>query len=426
MSSEAQPKLVRAIGRWSLVALMLNSIIGSGIFGQPSIVAGLLGAASPFAYLGAAAGMGVIIACFAEVASRFREAGGPYLYARLAFGRLVGIEIAWLFFLSRLSGAAAGADLFVDYLARFWPLSERVMPRLVILALLLATVAIVNYRGVSTGVRLSNFFTVAKLLPLLAFAGAGLFFVRATNLAIHSWPGPGKWFDATLVSIYAFGGFEIALVPMSEAKDPQRDAPFALFTGMAAVTLLYILIQVVVMGIYPEAAQTGSPLAAAASLFMGSSGAALMTLGAMISVYGYQSSVILNIPRLTFALSEQEDFPAFFGAVHPRFRTPHVSIITFALLAWVLAAAGSFRQNLAVSVVGRLFPYASTCAALLAFRKMRPAEGSFRLTAGPFFALLGLAFSVVLISRMHCSELLVVSATAAIALINWAWAKRRR
>lgn len=117
LSQHAQ--LVRAIGRWSMVALALNSILGSGIFGLPSAVAALVGAASPLAMLIAGAATGVIIACYAEVASQFSATGGTYLYLRSAFGRLTGIQVAWLLLLSRLTASAASVNLLVVYLGEF-------------------------------------------------------------------------------------------------------------------------------------------------------------------------------------------------------------------------------------------------------------------------------------------------------------------
>jgi amino acid transporter len=113
---EKSSGLIRALGRWTLTALVINSIVGSGIFGLPSVVAGYVGQRSPLAYLIAAAGIGVVIACFAEVASQFGAAGGPYLYVREAFGRLPGIEVGWLLWLVRLTAAAAAANLFTNYL----------------------------------------------------------------------------------------------------------------------------------------------------------------------------------------------------------------------------------------------------------------------------------------------------------------------
>ena len=140
------------MGRWTLVALVINSIIGSGIFGLPNAVAGLVGAAAPFAYLLAGAGIGVIMACFAEVSSQFREAGGPYLYARAAFGRFAGIQMGWLAFLVRLTSAAANANLFVIYLAEFWPTVKQPWPRATVLTLLIGALAFINVRGVRSGV----------------------------------------------------------------------------------------------------------------------------------------------------------------------------------------------------------------------------------------------------------------------------------
>ena len=115
------PALLRAIGRWSLVALVLNGVIGSSVFGLPSVIGGKLGAMSPLAWLVAALGIGTVVACFAEVASRFSEAGGPYLYAREAFGPFAGFQIGWLLWLARVTAFAALANLLVSYLGVFWP-----------------------------------------------------------------------------------------------------------------------------------------------------------------------------------------------------------------------------------------------------------------------------------------------------------------
>ncbi len=413
------------MGRWSLVALVINSIIGSGIFGLPSVVAGMLGPASPLAYIPAAMGMGVVMACFAEVASRFRQAGGPYLYAREAFGRLAGIEVAWVTYLARVTAAAAMVNLFAIYLAEFWPAAKSPWPRLAILTLLIGVLAAVNYRGVRAGAWQSNIFAVAKLVPLLVFIAAGLFFVHRGNYSFHSTASAETWVEVLLVLVFAFGGFEGALIPMSEAKDPKRDAPFALFVALAVVTTVYMLVQVVVTGILPNAAASDRPLAAAARVFIGPGGAAFITLGALISVYGVLSSNALFSPRLTFALAEQGDFPPLFAAIHRRFHTPYISIVVFAVLVWALAIAGSFRWNLTLSAVARLFTYGATCAALVAFRKRPQGEAALRLPAGGLFALLGILFCVVLITRMGRAEFWIVLVTCAVGLLNWVWARRR-
>jgi amino acid transporter len=413
------------MGRWSLVALVINSIIGSGIFGLPSLVAANVGPASALAYLPAALGMGVIMACFAEVASRFRQAGGPYLYARVAFGRLAGIEVGWVTWLSRLTAAAANANLFVIYLAEFWEPVHRAWPRLAALTILVGVLSLINYRGVRGGARQSNVFVIAKLVPLLLFVGVGLFFIHPGHFSIHAHATADSWLATELLLVFAFGGFEGAIIPMSEAKDPQRDAPFALFVALAAVTAVYVLAQVVVTGVLPSASASDRPLAAAARVFAGSAGAGIISLGALISVYGLLSSLALYSPRLTYAFAEQKDFPAIFAAVHRRFRTPHFSIAVFGVLVWGLAVAGSFQWNLTLSAIARLFTYGFTCAAMLAFRKRPPEKEGFRLPAGGMFAVLGMLFCLVLVTRMGWKELEILLVTCGVGLANWAWVRKR-
>jgi amino acid transporter len=166
--------LVRAIGRWSLAALMLNTIIGASIFGLPSLLAAHLGKLSPVGYVVTATGIAAIAACLAEVASQFREAGGPYLYARVSFGPFAAIQIGWLTWLSRIVASAAAADLFVSYLSQFFPTVVAWAARAMVLGLLVAIPAVANYLGVTSGKRLSNFFTITKLAVVLLFIGAGL------------------------------------------------------------------------------------------------------------------------------------------------------------------------------------------------------------------------------------------------------------
>src|ERR1700722_11593471 len=149
---------------------MVNIIIGGGIFELPSAVAEILGGQSPVAYLIAAAGMGIIAACIAEVASRFQQAGGPYLYAQVSLRRVL-----WL---TRVSANAAVANVFIDYLSGFWPQAKEPATRLVILTILIGGLAAVNIRGVKMGTRVSNFFTVAKVLPLVILVVAGLVFIH--------------------------------------------------------------------------------------------------------------------------------------------------------------------------------------------------------------------------------------------------------
>ncbi len=422
-------QLVRAIGRWSLTALVLNSVIGSGVFGLPSTVAGLLGNLSPIAVLTAGAGMGVIFGCFAEVASRFQQAGGPYLYARAAFGRGMGIQMAWMLLLGQVAAPAANANLFVIYLGEFWPHARDPLPRALILTILVGVLALINVRGVRAGTQVSNVFTAAKLLPLFAVIGMGLFVMHVHSGGISpSAPAAvtaSQWLKAVLLLVFAYGGFETALAPMGEAKDPGRDAPFALFAALVACTVIYALIQWVVVGVVPDAARSERPLADVARIAVGSFGAALVAVGALISFYGYLSAKILGMPRVTFALAEQGDFPKAFAAVHARFHTPYVSILVFAALVWGFALSGEFKWNVTLSAVARLLYYGVCCAALPVLRRRRIGNAGFRLPAGNFFAGLAVLICAALVTRVDFGQSLILLATIAIGLVNW-WAVRNR
>jgi len=284
-------------------------------------------------------------------------------------------------------------------------------------------------RGVKSGAVVSNTFTVAKLLPLAVFAVAGVVLVLLKPPVLPpvlpvAAPPVRDWRNGVLVVLFAYGGFEGALVPMSEAKDPRRDAPFALYAALATTTLLFCAIQAVVVAVLPASSMTDRPLAAAASQLWGRAGALLISAGALVSVTGYLSAQMLHVPRLTFALAVRRDFPSLFARIHPRYRTPHVSILVVAAIVWTLAAVGNFKWNVLLSSTGRLFAYGSVCAALPVLRRKRPAAPAYRLPAGNLFAAVGVLFMLALASQMGRGEWAVILITMAVALVNWLWVRR--
>jgi amino acid transporter len=378
--------------------------------------------------------MVLVVAAFAEVASRFTRAGGTYLYARVAFGRFAGIEMAWLTYLVRLTAAATNANLFVIYLAEFWPRATGPVESRLLLAVVLLPLVVTNYRGVRGGVWTSTAFALAKLAPLAIFIIAGLWGMTAgygvSAPARVTEAGAGTWLEAILLLVFAYGGFESALLPLGEARNPRRDTPLALFTALGLCALIYTLVQVVVLAMLADPAAADRPLAAAAQVFLGPVGAALMAAGALVSVYGYLAAAMVNVPRLIYAMAAEGDLPPRLAAVHPRFRTPHVSVAVFAVTVWAFAAAGGFLGNLSLSAVSRLLTYGMVSVALVVFRRRERVAGDvepawFRIPAGTLVAVLGLAFSAVLALRMKRLELVVLAGTLACGLMHWVWMRRR-
>ena len=420
--------LVRAIGRWSLTALMINIMIGSGIFGLPSALAGLLGRASIWAWLIGGAAAAILVASFSEVASYFTAAGGPYLYCRVAFGRFVGLQMGWIFWLARVTAPAANANIFIVYLGEFWPHAADPWPRFVILSVLIWGLALVNCLGVGRAALVSNVFTVAKLLPLLlvGFAGGAFLLLHpaAANAPAHV-PVLSTWLQASLLIVFAFGGFDGAITATGEAKNPRRDAAFALFTAVGVCTAVYLLLQLAALGTVPDLAHSPRPLADAARNTLGHAGAVLIAAGVLVSVFGTLTANLLGVSRITYALAEQGDFPAFFAAVHPRFRTPYVSICTFALLLWIFSLIGSFTWNAVLSATGRLLYYGAICIAVPVLRKKMPGEAQVRLPGGPWWAAIGLVICLVLLTQVNRGGLLILVGTSLVAALNWVLVRKK-
>lgn len=414
--------LVRAIGRWSIAALIVNCIIGSGVFGLPSILAQLLGRKSVLAVVLSAVAVAIIMACFSEVASRFSVTGGPYLYAQAAFGRFMGIQVAWLVWFVRLTACAANANLFVTYLGEFWARATQPAMKLTILTLLVGILAAINVRGVKAGARVSTLFTVAKLTSLGFVCVAGGIYLIGSHRIIPQVTvatNSTQWARAIVLIIFAYGGFEAALISAGEAKDPRRDIPFGLFTALVTCALLYGLVQWVVVGVLPDPGHSERPLADVARIVLGSGGASLMALGALFSIYGYLSGNILTTPRITFALAERGDFPSVFALVHSRFRTPYFSILVFALLVWLLALFGSFAGNATLSAGSRLFYYGVVCAALPVLRRKTGEPALVQLPCGTLLAILGTLICAGLLTQIEYSKSLILVAAVAIAFLNW-------
>ncbi|MGH8132072.1 MAG: APC family permease, partial [Steroidobacteraceae bacterium] len=380
----------------------MNSIIGSAIFGLPSVVAGFVGKWSPLAVLTGGIAVSVIVACYAEAASQFSETGGHYIYVRRAFGRLAGLQVGWMNLLSRFTACAAAVNLLIISLGEFWTQASSPLPRFAVVSLFVGTLAVANYRGVAAGTLVSNVSVIAKLVPLGVVCAVGLIYltVHPTVAPAVSSGGVDGWLKATLILFFSYGGYEAALNPMGEAKNPRRDAAFALFVALLIVILLYTALQFVVMGALPDAAHSVRPLADVARVMMGTAGAVLVSVGALISVYGYLSANLLTGPRGLFALAERGDFPAWMAAIHPRFRTPHLSIMAFALLVWAFALLGSFTWNVTLSAVARLFYYGAVCAAVPVLRRKQPQAAAWRLPGGPILPVLGLAVCVALLTRV--------------------------
>ena len=369
----SEDRLPRAIGRFDLTAALVNGVIGSAVFGMPATQAALTGAWSPLVCFVAGAGVLTIVLCFAEVASRFREAGGPYLYVRESFGPVLGFQAGWLTIWIRILSLAANLNIFVEYLGQVVPWAGLPLGRASVMVAMMAVLAAINLIGVRAATWTVDAFTVAKLAPLLLLVLLGLPLLRPEVLATQAVARP-DWTGAILLSMFAYGGFEAPLIPAGEAKDPRRDTGFALLAALGVIAAFYTLVQLVMVGMVPHLAGTKAPLAAAFGMLLGPAGVPLAALAAMVSVWGYSTGSLLQSPRVLYSMAERHELPRSLARVHRRFRTPHVAIVAFAVLTTAIAVHGTFEATATLSAIVRLVTYGLTCAALPALRHRRPQE----------------------------------------------------
>lgn len=415
----SEEKLVRGIGRWDLTAVVINTIIGAGIFGLPSKVYAAIGVYSLLAFVGCALVIMLIVLCYAEVASRFSSTGGPYLYAREAFGPAVAFEVGWLYWIVRVSTFAANCNLLVTYAGFFWPTAAAPTARIAIILVVVLSLAVVNIIGIRHSTAMTNFFTVGKLIPLFVFAGIGLFFISPGNFSITEVPQYSSFTSAMLLLIYAFVGFEVAVIPAGETRDPKRDFPFALLVGLAVVAAIYVAVQVVCIGTNPSLATSERPLADSAANFIGPFGAGFIVLGALISILGNLNVGLIGGSRILYAMGEHREMPSILATVHSKFRTPYISVIFNAVVILILTIYSSFLSALAIATITRLLIYATTCAALPILRRRHQSNAEFQLPFGVGVAALSLILIVWLLTNVDFTKEglpIVVAAVVGIVL----------
>jgi len=427
--TSTERSLVRAIGTWALAAGVINVTVGGGIFRLPADVAAALGPAAPLAYVVCAIAMGLIVLCFAEAGSRVSLTGGPYAYVELAFGPYVGFLTGVLIWLLGTTAVAAVSTVFATNAAKLFPVFEQPAMRALLLIASFAIVTAVNITGVKQGSRLNGIATIAKLLPLLLLVVAGAVVVDPANLAISTMPAASDVTRASIVLIFAFSGIESALVPSGEVKDPARTVPRAVFMAMLAITLLYIAIQLVAQGVLGAAlASSTTPLADAAGVVLGPWGRVLLLSAVVVSTFGYLSGMTLAIPRALYAFGRDGYLPSAVAAVHPRFRTPHVSIAIQSALACTLAITSAFGPLAIISNVAALLVYFGCSVAALQLRRRNVQAGGipFRVPGAAVIPVLSCAMIVGLLSSITFAEWRVLILALALASVLFVLTRRRR
>lgn len=409
-ATQQQEGLRREIGVLGLAANVVNIVVGAGIFALPALIAIRLGSASLLAYGFCAVLVALVMLCFAEVGSKVTVSGGAYSYIEEAFGRYAGFLTCNVFvFGSAAAADAAVVNALLDTASVPLPVFGEAWARRTTVVLVFGALALVNVRGVRQGMGLVKLCTFGKLTPLLLLALAGWWGVSAGNLALGELPSAQSLGAASLLLFFAFQGAETALSVSGEIKHPQRTIPLGLFFSIGTILVLYVTIQLVCQGVlgsslgdFPEA-----PLAETASRVLGPAGATLMLVGAGISMFGNLSGEMLNLPRVIFGAARDGVVPPpELAAVHPRFATPHVSILVYMSVVIVYSLVGEFAQLAVLSSAGILLMYLGVVLSVLRLRRTLPAgAGAFRVPGGPLVPALAALAILWLLSNLTRQEM---------------------
>ena len=391
--------LDREISRLGFAAIALNGVIGAGIFALPAVAAARSGNFSPWLFLFCAVLIMSVVLCFSRAASFVSDTGGPIQYAGQAFGPFAGFQTGWLTYIGRLAALGANIKLMVIYAGWFWAPLESGLAHHLAVVLMFTILATFNIVGVRRSMAVVFVFSAMKLAPLILLVVVGLSHVQPGLLVESGLPNISTFGETVLVLLYAFVGFESAVVLAGEARDPRRDIPRALTITVLIITVFYFLIQWISISALPGLADSKTPLADVAAVVLGASGAALLTFGAVFSIGGNCSASMLSAPRMTYALARMGSLPQWFGQVHPRFHTPVNSIVFYAVVALGLALSGSFVWLAIVSTLARLLSYILSVAALPILEKtMEPTEDQFRLPGGYLIPAVALVLCLWLIT----------------------------
>jgi amino acid transporter len=283
----------------------------------------------------------------------------------------------------------------------------------------------VNVVGVRRASWTINVFTIAKLLPLALVIALGLFKVDQSILATQT-VVEAKWSDVVLLLIFGYGGFESAVIVASESRDPKKDTAFALITAMLAITIIYCLAQIAVVGVLPNAAQSKAPIAETLARLIGPMGLKLGSIAVLISVYGWLTGFSLLSPRILYSMALRRELPQILGRVHHEFRTPYVAIILNSAVALALALASNFGQLATFGAIARLGIFIATCASLIALRKKHGSPSTFRLPTGGVFSSAGIVFCLWLLSTRDLGQAWFLPVVILVGIVIWVAMHRAR
>ena len=403
--------LKRVIGVPGLTLSIINGVIGAGIFALPAIVSVAIGSFAIISYLVCGLLFAAILLCYAEIGSKITSSGGSYTYVEKALGEFPGYIINWMYFFGwSLLSCAALMNLLADSLAVIYPIFLQALPRALLFFVLVLFIILVNVYGARQSVIAVKIVTVAKLLPLLGIIVLGIQLINTDNLRLKSIPSFKTFSDTTLILFFAFSGFETSLGASGEIKNPRRTVPLSIGIGGLVILGIYLLIQIVTQGILGGDMEKyqSAPLAAVADKIIGPAGATILLICAAVSCFGNVMMDVFCTPRALFAGANDGLFPKILGSVHPKFATPHVAVLIYGGLIFLLSISGGFQQLAIMASANILLIYLAVVISTIKLRnnKLSTKEEGFKAPGGMITPLVAIGVIVWLLTGLKKWEIL--------------------
>jgi len=397
----------------SLLALGVNGIVGVGIFFTPNKIAALAPGWSSVAVIGVT-GIALLPVALAvsTIGSRFREDGGPVLYARAAFGELAGFVVGWLAYVAALFSMGSVMTGFMSAVLPFGELGAHVSA-----VVLLTILSLVAATGIHVSAAVWNTLTVLKLLPLAALAIAASFVHSKTSSPVTTDWHAVHWGRAALTAVFVFQGFEIVPVLAGQARDTARTIPIAVVGSLALSTVLYLFLQRGAVTGIADLAGSPAPLVAMGDAFGGKGFGRLVSIGTSVSAMGICFGMVATTPRFLSALVPKTRF----GVANAR-GVPLAALGATWLLVAILISLGSLGQLLALSSLSVVMQYLLVALALVKFalkreRDLRPIDA--------WSAFPTIAVALVLVSGAERGEWSVAAGSIALSCVIY-FAIRKR
>jgi len=410
--------LKREIGARAIAISSVNLMVGTGIFVLPALVAEGLGATALLAYIVCGALVFCLALCFAELGSKTTISGGPYTFIKEAFGPYTGFLAGNLYLLGALASDAALANALSDTLLAYLPSLRIDLYRILFQFSLFGGLAWLNISSVKNGVRFVVFAGIGKLVPLILLVAIALPQVQAKNLVWEVQPTVNNIGTGSLLLFFAFLGLETSLCNGGEIKNPARNVPLGIFGGITIVLILYLSIQMTAQGILGNelVRHKETPLAALAHMAMGKAGLIFIIAVTSLSIVGSLSGEILSMPRILFAAARNGLMPSLLTSVHPRFATPHIAIILYAGIGFLMSVSGGFKQLAIIASASLLLIYAAVAFALIRLRKKQlpSAQKTFRVPGGNIIPLIAAAGILWLLTNSSKPEVVGIGTFLAV------------